>query len=54
MLRAKLATSLIAAAKVVAEDQSKERIQMWIRNTRVQIAKAIEPTGELPMTTADS
>lgn len=45
MLRAKLAAGLIAAANAVAQDQSKERIQKWIHNSRVKIAKAIEPTN---------
>lgn len=44
-LRKSIASGLIAAANVVAKDQSKERIQKWIHDSRVKIAKAIEPKG---------
>ena len=43
MLRHHLSVALIKAAHVVAKDQSKEKIQAFVRNARVKIAKAIEP-----------
>jgi len=42
-IRKNLAKTLINAAKAVESDQSKERIQKWVRDSRVKIAKAIEP-----------
>ena len=45
-LRKSIASGLVAAANVVAKDQSKERIQKWIHDSRVKIAKAIEPSTE--------
>ena len=44
-IRQKIAGSLIVAANAVAKDQSKERIQKWVHDSRVKIAKAIEPKG---------
>ena len=41
--RKNIAAGLMAAAHVVAKDQSKERIQKWVHDSRVKIAKAIEP-----------
>jgi len=43
MLRHHLSIALIKTAHVVAKDQSKEKIQAFVRNARVKIAKAIEP-----------
>ncbi len=43
MIRHHLSIALIHAANVVAKDQSKEKIQAFIKNARVKIAKAIEP-----------
>ena len=42
-IRKSIASGLIAAANAVAKDQSKERIQKWVHDTRVKVAKAIEP-----------
>ena len=42
-IRKNIAAGLMVAAHVVAKDQSKERIQKWVRDTRVKVAKAIEP-----------
>ena len=42
-IRRSIAAGLIAAAEAVAKDQSKERIQKWVHDSRVKIAKAIEP-----------
>ena len=44
-IRKNLAKTLINAAKAVEKDQSKERIQKWVHDTRVKVAKAIEPKG---------
>jgi len=43
MIRHHLSIALIHAANVVAKDQSKEKIQAFVKNARVKIAKAIEP-----------
>jgi hypothetical protein len=42
-IRKNIAAALLMAAHAVAKDQSKERIQKWVRDTRVKVAKAIEP-----------
>jgi hypothetical protein len=42
-IRKNIAAGLMVAAHAVAKDQSKERIQKWVRDTRVKVAKAIEP-----------
>ena len=42
-IRKNIAAALLMAAHGVAKDQSKERIQKWVRDSRVKIAKAIEP-----------
>jgi len=42
-IRRSIAAGLIAAAEAVAKDQSKERIQKWVYETRLKVAKAIEP-----------
>ena len=44
-LRKFIASGLVVAANAVAKDQSKERVQKWIHDSRVKIAKAIEPKG---------
>lgn len=44
-IRKNIAAGLIVAANAVAKDQSKERIQKWVHDSRVKIAKAIEPKG---------
>jgi len=44
-IRKSIAAGLIVTANAVAKDQSKERIQKWIHDSRVKIAKAIEPKG---------
>ena len=44
-IRKNLAKTLINAAKAVEKDQSKERAQEWVRDTRRKLAKAIEPKG---------
>ena len=43
MIRKSIASALMVAANAVAKDQSKERIQKWVHDTRVKVAKAIEP-----------
>jgi hypothetical protein len=43
MIRKAIAASLIATAEAVVKDQTKERIQKWVHDSRVKIAKAIEP-----------
>jgi len=43
MIRHHLSIALIHAANVVAKDQSKEKIQAFVKSARVKIAKAIEP-----------
>jgi len=43
MIRHHLSIALIHAANVVAKDQSKEKIQAFVKKARVKIAKAIEP-----------
>lgn len=43
MLRHHLSIALIKTAHVVAKDQSKEKIQAFVKKARVKIAKAIEP-----------
>jgi len=45
MIRKNIAAGLLVAAHAVAKDQSKERIQKWVHDTRVKVAKAIEPKG---------
>jgi len=42
-IRKNIAAALLMAAHEVAKDQTKERIQKWVRDTRVKVAKAIEP-----------
>jgi hypothetical protein len=42
-IRKNIAAALLMAAHGVAKDQSKERIQKWVHDSRVKIAKAIEP-----------
>jgi len=42
-IRKNIAAALLMAAHGVAKDQTKERIQKWVRDTRVKVAKAIEP-----------
>jgi len=42
-IRKNIAAGLLMAAHAVAKDQSKERIQRWVHDSRVKIAKAIEP-----------
>jgi len=42
-VRKSISSALMAAAVAVAKDQSKERIQKWVHDTRVKVAKAIEP-----------
>jgi hypothetical protein len=44
-IRKSIASGLMVAANAVAKDQSKERIQKWVHNSRVKIAKAIEPNN---------
>lgn len=46
-IRKNIAAGLIVAAKAVAEDKTKERAQKWIHDSRVKLAKAIEPKAEL-------
>ena len=43
MLRKSIASGLIAAAVAVEKDRTKERIQKWVHDSRVRLAKAIEP-----------
>ena len=43
MLRHHLSIALIHAANVVAKDQSKEKLQAFVKTTRRKVAKAIEP-----------
>jgi hypothetical protein len=43
MLRHHLSLALIQAAHIVAKDQSKEKVQAFVKKARVKIAKAIEP-----------
>jgi len=42
-IRKNIAAALLMAAHGVAKDQTKERIQRWVHDSRVKIAKAIEP-----------
>jgi hypothetical protein len=42
-IRKSIASGLIAAAVAVEKNQSKERIQKWVHDSRIKIAKAIEP-----------
>ena len=42
-IRKSIASGLIAAAVAVKKNQSKERIQKWVHDSRIKIAKAIEP-----------
>jgi hypothetical protein len=42
-IRKNIAAGLMVAAHAVAKDKSKERIQKWVHDSRVKIAKAIEP-----------
>ena len=44
-IRKSIAAGLIVAANAVAKDQSKERIQKWVHDSRVKLAKVIEPKG---------
>jgi hypothetical protein len=44
-IRKSIAAGLMVAANTVAKDQSKERIQKWVHDTRVKVAKAIEPNN---------
>ncbi len=44
-IRKSIAASLIVAANAVAKDNSKERAQKWVRDTRRKLARAIEPKG---------
>jgi hypothetical protein len=44
-IRKSIASGLIAAAVAVEKNQSKERIQKWVHDTRVKVAKAIEPNN---------
>ena len=44
-IRKSIAAGLIVAANAVAKDQSKERAQNWVRDTRRKLARAIEPKG---------
>lgn len=43
MIRHHLSIALIHAANVVAKDQSKEKIQAFVKAARRKVAKAIEP-----------
>jgi hypothetical protein len=43
MLRQRLSLALIQAANVVAKDQSKEKVQAFVKQARRKMAKAIEP-----------
>ena len=43
MIRHHLSIALIHAANVVAKDQSKEKIQAFVKVARRKVAKAIEP-----------
>jgi hypothetical protein len=45
MIRKSIATALMVTANAVAKDQTKERIQKWVHDSRVKIAKAIEPNN---------
>ena len=42
-LRKSIASGLITAANAVAKDQTKERIQKLVHDSRVRLAKVIEP-----------
>jgi hypothetical protein len=42
-IRKSIASSLIAAAIAVEKNQSKEKFAKWVHDSRVKIAKAIEP-----------
>jgi len=42
-IRKNLAKTLINAAKAVEKDQTKERIQKWVHDSRFKLAKVIEP-----------
>ena len=42
-IRKNIAAGLLAAAHAVAKDQSKEKFAKWVHDTRVKVAKAIEP-----------
>lgn len=44
-IRKSIAAGLIVAANAVAKDNSKERAQKWVRDTRRKLARAIEPKG---------
>ena len=44
MIRKAIASGLIAAAVAVEKNQSKEKIAKWVHDSRVKIAKAIEPS----------
>jgi len=43
MIRKSISSALIATAIAVEKNQSKEKIAKWVYDTRVKIAKAIEP-----------
>jgi len=42
-IRKNIAAGLMVAAHAVAKDQSKEKFAKWVHDTRVKVAKAIEP-----------
>ena len=42
-IRKNIAAGLLVAAHAVAKDQSKEKFAKWVHDTRVKVAKAIEP-----------
>ena len=43
MIRKSIASALMVAANAVAKDQSKEKIAKWVHDSRIKIAKVIEP-----------
>jgi CO dehydrogenase/acetyl-CoA synthase epsilon subunit len=43
MIRKAIASGLMVAANAVAKDQTPERIQKWVHDSRIKIAKVIEP-----------
>jgi len=45
MIRKSIASALMVAANAVAKDQSKEKIAKWVYDSRIKIAKAIEPNN---------
>jgi len=42
-IRKSIASALITAAIAVEKNQSKEKIAKWVHDSRIKIAKAIEP-----------